>query len=221
MRLPHRHDGGARRILHLMTALVLPLMSGCAGVSAYISSQAAPGHEINRNAIFYFPVLDKASIDDRKTIQLFVDEFRAQNLGVASEEERALAGYVVSISVDEKTSEITGAFPMSQTQNTTVRNSWGSPVATAQTQSTTYVPYSRSYQVRKIYVYLYSADDIREHKRLLSVWEGYIGVGAEKYSRHSRCIIRELVKRIGVDYESHTEIDEGCLEKTSQHYGPP
>ena len=200
-------------VLPLLIFVALPYLSGCAGVSAYISSQTAPGQQIDEGASFYFYASDGASIEDRKTTQLIVDEFKKENLKVASEDEKYQAAYLVTVSADKKTSEISGSYPQTQTQNTTVKNSWGFPVATAKTQSTQYVPYSYNYTVSKTYVTIYSTADMANNKRMLSVWEGYIGAGANEFSRFAKCIIPELVSRLGTDYEAHTKIDTSCEEE--------
>ncbi len=155
-------------------------------------------------------VADHTSIEDRKLIHLVSEEFERQRLSVIKDPKGRVVDYLVVVSGAQSSSQITGAYPQTETQTTTVNNAWGLPVANAKTQSTTYVPYSYDYRVQKIYVTVYSPEDYLKNKRLLSVWEGYIGQGANKFSKHSRCTIKELVARLGLDYEKHTRIDSYC-----------
>lgn len=189
----------------------LQALVGCVGLTASISSRNAPGGNIDRTASFYFLDPEGASVDDRKVVQALVDEFRVRGLKVASEAGRSGAGYVVAVAFAEKSSATTGSLPVSQGQPSMIRNVNGLAVGFVQTGATVDVPYSADYRVRTVHVSLFPAEGTDEPMRL--VWEGRINVEANALSSHSRCIVRELVKRLGTEYHAQTQIDIACRSR--------
>lgn len=191
----------------------LQFLAGCAGLTASISSQNALGRNIDRAGLFYFSVPDGATTDDRKIIQAFIDEFRVRGLRVASESSRTEADYVVAVAFAEKSSVTTGSMPISQAQFSTIRNVNGLAVGFVQTGLTSDVPYSIDYRVRTVYVSLFAVDGMGASDPMQPVWDGHIRAGAKALSSHSRCIVRELVSRLGIEYHAQTRIDIACRNR--------
>jgi hypothetical protein len=108
------------------------------------------------------------------------------------------------ISTDEKTSQITGSLPVIQTAK--VSGYVGSTPYSGKSRYTTYVPYTESYRVKKLYANLYSVADIQQQK-FMTVWEGYIGAADDEFERYKRSLIHELLKHFGENYQEHTPID--------------
>ncbi|TBR23236.1 hypothetical protein EPO15_06340 [bacterium] len=194
-------------------AFGLQFLSGCVGLTASISSRPVPGEKINRAASFCFPVPDGASNDDRKIIQAFIEEFRVLGLEVVSESRRSESGYVVAVGFVDKSSVTTGSMAMSQTQFSTIRNVQGLQVGMIQSGSTAEVPYSADYRVRTVDVSMYVVAGMGPSARVHPVWNGSIVSEAGALSSHSRCIVRELVRRLGTDYHAQTRIDIACRSR--------
>ena len=105
---------------------------------------------------------------------------------------------------DSKTSQINSTLFLPSTSTTS--GYIGNTYYSGSTKSTSAVPYSYNYTVKKIYLDLYAVEDVKNEK-YITVWEGYIGAGQKEYQTYSRAIIKSLLDKFGTNYEAHTPID--------------
>lgn len=180
---------------------ILPIvLSGCT-TSAYISSKTDPYYNISKADPIYFIIQEDKSIIVREDSRLIESELIKNNFNITPEITNSK--YILIPQITTTVSEITGSRPVNNTAVTSTNingvNYSGS------TNFTTYAPYTESYSVKKIFLFLYSTDDIKNNKRI-SIWEGYIGANEKSFYKHSRLMIKELLSHFGKNYAEHTRI---------------
>lgn len=197
-----------RSLLRMLPiALGFQVLTGCGGVSAFIASQEIPSPGLDTAASYYVAVPEGASPDERQAVQAVVAEFRARGLAVVSESDKAGADFAVALKLSGSTSVVQGSLPVSQSQSSVIRNVNGLEVGVVRAESTTDLVYSRAEGVRRVDVSIARADSGRP------VWSGSIEAGAGVFSRHSRCIVRELLSRLGREFRAPVRIDTACLNR--------
>lgn len=182
-------------------------LTGCGGVSALIASEEIPSPGLDPAASFYVAVPEGASPEERKAAQAFAAELASRGLNVISESDKAGADFVVALRFSGTTSVVAGALPISQSQSSVIRNVNGLEVGVVRSESTTDLVYSKHEGVRRVDVSLARSDSG------LPVWSGSIEAGAGVFSRHVRCIVRELVGRLGRGFSAPVRIDTACLNR--------
>jgi hypothetical protein len=185
--------------LTLLTAIAT-VLAGCA-TTAYISSETDPRYTIAKNDPIHVLIPDQSTIAERTVAGIVEDEIRKDGFNVVP---RDHAEYILLISLDEKTSRISGSLPLTQTARTS--GSVGTTPYSGSTTYTTWMPYSYNYRVKKLYASLYAVRDIKKEK-IMSVWEGYIGAEDKEFDRYTRSLIHEMLKHFGGSYGAHTPID--------------
>jgi hypothetical protein len=133
---------------------------------------------------------------------LLKDEMNRNGFNIVEEENKAK--YLLLFQTDSKTSQINSTLFIPSTSRS--YGYIGNKYYSGSTTSTQAIPYSYNYTVKKIYLELYLVEDVK-NKKIMTVWEGYIGAGIDEYESFSRAILKSLLDVFGTNYKAHTPID--------------
>jgi len=116
------------------------------------------------------------------------------------------ADYLLIAEMDEKSSTVSGVLPMPTTSQTSGMD--GSTYYSGTTSSTAYLPYTRSYTIKKIYLTLFDFKKYVNEGKTIRVWEGYIGADKKDYEQNVQDCLYTLLQYFGTDFEGHINIKQ-------------
>ncbi|HPB01148.1 MAG TPA: hypothetical protein PLS75_09630 [Candidatus Marinimicrobia bacterium] len=184
-----------------LLAVIVLFLTGCM-TTAYISSLTDTRYAPVKTDPIFILIADNASITDRQFYTFLKNEMILNGFNIV--DEAPIARYFLLFQTDSKTSQINSTLFLPSTSTTS--GYIGNTYYSGSTKSTSAVPYSYNYTVKKIYLDLYAVEDVKNEK-YITVWEGYIGAGQKEYQTYSRAIIKSLLDKFGTNYEAHTPID--------------
>ena len=183
--------------------MVLFILGGCAARTAYISSLTDPRYTPVKTDPIYILLTDDASISDRQFSSFLKSEMVNNGFNIVADISNSK--YILLFQTGSKTSQINSTLFLPSTSSTS--GYVGNTYYSGQTTSTKAIPYSYNYTVQKIYLDLFATEDVR-NKKYMTVWEGYIGAGANEYKTYSRAILKSLFDVFGINYQAHTPINK-------------
>ena len=181
--------------------MIALFLGGCT-TTAYISSLTDPNYSVVKTDPIYIMLKSEASIPDRQFYSFLKSKMVANGFNIV--EFVSESKYILLFQRGSKTSQINSTLSLPSTSTTS--GYVGNTYYSGKTTSTQEVPYSYNYTVKKIYLNLYAAVDVEKGK-YFTVWEGYIGAGANEYKSYSGAILKELLDVFGTNYEAHTPIN--------------
>ncbi|MDP6923562.1 MAG: hypothetical protein QGI94_02105 [Candidatus Scalindua sp.] len=182
--------------------LLITLISACASKTVYISSQTDPRYSLNKLDAIFILFSDKASIADRQFYSFLKQEMVDNGFNIV--EDLLSSSYILSFQTGSKTSKMNSTLFMPTT--TSSSGYVGSTYYSDTSTTTAAIPYSYNYTVKKIYLDLYSTQDVT-NKKYMTVWEGCIGAGSEEYTAYPNAILKSLLNVFGTNYKATTSID--------------
>lgn len=181
--------------------LLVIFISGCSTPTAYISSLTDPGYKPRKSDPIFLFVADDAPIEDRQFSAFLRTELVAAGFNLT--DDILSSEYTLFFRSGENTSKIDSVLFLPQTKTTS--GYVGNTYYSGKTTSTSAVPISRNYTVKKLWFELYATSDIANEK-YKTVWEGYIGSGINEYRSHQREVLRLLLDVFGTNHQEHTRI---------------
>jgi len=183
-------------------AFIAPLfLSGCFSPSIYVSSLTDKNYQISKNS--KIAIYD--SVEEAIEVKSFYSTLRQEmeRLGfqfIPSQN----ADYFLVANIDEKSSTISGVLPMST--NSYSSGTVGGTYYSGTTTSTSYVPYTRRYTVKTIYLVLLDINRYTNEKKVVHVWEGYIGAEKEVYEKNTKDCLFMLLQYFGTNFKGHVDL---------------
>jgi len=172
-------------------------LTGCSLPDVYISSMTDNDYRISKDSRIAVFCNEEAGIEERNFHKLLVSELQRNGFNVT---DPCNSEFVLLFTLDEKTRRIDTILPMTNRSHT--YGSVGGYPYHGTTRSTTYVPYSYNYTVKKVYMWIHAVADLRKGKKI-TVWEGYIGADKEDFRNYPRECVSTLLKFFGENYQAH------------------
>lgn len=176
-------------------------LSGCVN-TAYISSVTDPDYNINISDSIYIFIDDEAKIKDRQFGALLKKEMKETGFNIT--DDPLEASYILAFQMGQKTSTVNSAILLPQTSYTS--GYVGGTYYSGTTTSTTAIPYSSDYTAKKVWLELYSIQDLKNEIQK-TVWEGYIGSDINDFEKRPKKHLRLLLNVFGTNYTAHTPIN--------------
>ena len=191
------------QICALCILVLMMFASGCA-TSAYISSVNDLGQTkrtYEGDSVHVKSSEKIMTIDQRDTKRLIEDTMSRMGFEIKKSND---AHYLLVFGSEQKTSQMSGSRPVTNTAVTNVYSGGQSALAT--TSYTSYVPYSYDYTVAKLYTYLMPTRNLKPLDETEIIWQGYIGVESSEMKKNKAVLIDQLFEKMGEDYAKHTYI---------------
>lgn len=198
------------------------LLGGCVAPSAYIQS------DIDSSFIFskekdkiFVSIFKEADIKTREFGKLLINEMKDAGFNIVDnfkeadvalayilDQETSVMNSVLPIITPSTTS---GSFSSSGNANIYGNNySYGTTSTQgAYSQTTTqtqYIPYLYPYTVKKIYLSLYSKEDLRSETKK-TIWECRLGVGEEDFNKYVKDCVVKLLNYYGKNFSGHVKLE--------------
>ena len=191
-------------LIYALCSLVFVMFfTGCA-TTAYISSVNDLGQSKRtyEGDSVYVTSSDKImSIEQRETKRLIEDTMSRMGFEIKKSND---ADYFLLFGSYEKTSEMSGTRPVTNTAVTNVYSGGKSALAT--TTYTSQVPYSYDYTVASLYTSLMPTKNLKPLDQVEIIWQGYIGVESYVMDKNKAALIEQLFEKMGEDYAKHTNV---------------
>lgn len=190
-------------IFALCFLFLVVFFSGCA-TTAYISSVNDLGQSkrtYEGDSVHVKSSEKIMSIDHRETKRLIEDTMSRMGFEIKNSND---AHYLLVFGSEQKTSQMSGSRPVTNTAVTNVYSGGTSTLAT--TSYTSYVPYSYDYTVAKLYTYLMPTRSLKPLDETEIIWQGYIGAESSVMDKNKAALIDQLFEKIGEDYAQHTYV---------------
>lgn len=182
------------------SVLLVFLLGGCAS-TAYISSLADTQYAPKKSDAIFLLNLDSESIKQRQFATFLRSEMFKHGFNITSDIHHA--DYALIAYADETTSQISSSVVLPQTQYTS--GYIGGTYYSGTTTSNQVIPYTENYTVKKIWLHLYSIEDMRNGIEK-TIWEGYIGADINEYNKKPSEHLSALFEAFGTNYEKHKTI---------------
>ena len=204
-------------IYALCSLFLIVIFSGCT-TTAYISSVNDLGQSkrtYEGDSVHVKSYEKIMTIDLKETKRLIEDTMSKMGFEIAKSND---AHYLLVFGSEQKTSQMSGSRPVTNTAVTNVYSGGQSALAT--TSYTSYVPYSYDYTVAKLYTYLMPTRNLKPLEETEIIWQGYIGVEGSEMNKNKAVLIDQLFEKMGEDYAKHTKVRRNkstALAPTKEH----
>ena len=221
--------GKMKNIIYLFSAFFIINCSP----SIYVSSLTDVTQNVSKDLKINLYIQMAANIEEKNFGILLYNELKNEgfNLIDSFEVDTMSTYYSISYFLNEKSSKI-NSYRSIPTTETTYGNVDGIINYNQTKLSTTHVPYSYNYTVKKVYLTLDLVDKKCQEKAVeiwtdelvknrgmkvdllgmmrqcsKTVWEGYIGVEKDEFKKHPKACVKKLLEYFGTNFEDHVYID--------------